>query len=105
MIGLGQESEIEEITLQPEIWGHDAAYHEAGHCMKWPYSVNVRILWSRPAKGAVILWMFCLKSFTFLKPSEIQLYYDMVQFVCASANILLRIPESLRMGTSSTKCP
>ena len=43
MIGLGSEDEIEEITLQPEIWWHDVAYHEADHCMKWPHSANVCI--------------------------------------------------------------
>ena len=31
MKGLGQEDDIEEITLQPEIWWHDAIYHEADH--------------------------------------------------------------------------
>ena len=34
MIGLGQEDEIEEIILQPEIWWHDAVYHEMDHCSK-----------------------------------------------------------------------
>ena len=34
MIGLGQEEEIKEITLRPEIWWHDAVYHEEDHCMK-----------------------------------------------------------------------
>ena len=29
MIGLGQEDEIKEILLGPEIWCHDAVYHEA----------------------------------------------------------------------------
>ena len=62
MIGLGQEDEIEEITLQPEIWWHDAVYHEADHCMKWPHLANVCIFWSRPAEGAVVLWT----SFSFL---------------------------------------
>ena len=56
MIGLDQEDEIKEITLQPEIWWHDAVYHEADHCMKQPYSANVRIFWSRPAEDAVVLW-------------------------------------------------
>ena len=54
MIGLGQEDEI-EITLRPEIWWHDAGYHEVDHCMKWPHPANVRIFWSRPAVGAVVL--------------------------------------------------
>ena len=44
MIGLGQEDEIEEIILRPEIWWPDAVYHEADHCMKWPHSSNV--LWT-----------------------------------------------------------
>ena len=43
MMGLGQEDEIEEITLRPEIWWHDAVYHEGDHCMKWPHSAYVRI--------------------------------------------------------------
>ena len=43
VIGLGKENEIEEITLWPEIWWHDTLYHEADHCMKWPYSANVCI--------------------------------------------------------------
>ena len=48
MIGLGQEDEIVEITLQSEIWWHDVICHEVGHCMKWPHSSNVRILsWPR----------------------------------------------------------
>ena len=41
MKGLGQEVEIEEITLRPEIWWHDVVYHEVDHCMKWPHSANV----------------------------------------------------------------
>ena len=41
MIGLGHE--IEEITLRPEIWWHDAVYHEVDHCKKWTHSANVRI--------------------------------------------------------------
>ena len=43
MIGLGQEDEIEEITLRPEIWWHDAVYHETDDCMKWLHSFNVCI--------------------------------------------------------------
>ena len=35
MIGLGQEDEIEEITLRSEICGHDAVCHEVDHCIKW----------------------------------------------------------------------
>ena len=31
-------------------WYHDAVYHEAEHCMKWPHSANVCIFWSRPSK-------------------------------------------------------
>ena len=31
---LGQKDEIKEVTLRPEIWWHDAVYHEADHCMK-----------------------------------------------------------------------
>ena len=30
---LRKEDEIKEIILQPEIWLHDAIYHEAEHCM------------------------------------------------------------------------
>ena len=41
MIGLGQEDQIEEITLRPDMWWSDAIYHEADHCMKWPYSAKV----------------------------------------------------------------
>ena len=59
MIGLGQEDEIEEITLWPEIWRHDAVCHEADHCMKLPHSANVCIFWFRLAKGAVVLWTSC----------------------------------------------
>ena len=59
MIGLGQEDEIEEITLRPEIWWHDVVHHEADHCMKWPYSASVCIFWSRPAEGVVVLWTSC----------------------------------------------
>ena len=46
--------------IRPEIWWHDAVYHEADHCMKWPHSANVRIFWFRPAEGAVVLWTSCL---------------------------------------------
>ena len=46
---LGQEDEIGEITLQPEIWCHDTVYHEMDHCMKWPHSTDVRIFLSQPA--------------------------------------------------------
>ena len=63
MIGLGQEDEIEEITLRPEIWWHDVVYHEADHCIKWPHSANIRIFWSRPAEGAV-LWTSCFKCYS-----------------------------------------
>ena len=56
MIGVGQEDEIEEITLQPEIWWHDVIYHEEDQCMKWPQSIDFHIFWSRLAEGAVILW-------------------------------------------------
>ena len=41
MIDLGEEDEIEEITLRSEIWWHDAIHHEADRCMKWPYSANI----------------------------------------------------------------
>ena len=34
MMGLGQEDEIEEITIWPGIWWHDVVYHEVDHCMK-----------------------------------------------------------------------
>ena len=50
MIGLGQEDESEEITLQPEICWHDVIYHKADHCMNWPHSANVGIFWSRPGR-------------------------------------------------------
>ena len=49
-----------EITLWPEIWWHDAVYHEVDHYLKWLRSANVRIFWSRPAEGAVILWTSCV---------------------------------------------
>ena len=51
MKGLAQEDEIDEITLRPDIW-----WHEAYHCKKWPHSDNVRSFWSRPAAGAVAVW-------------------------------------------------
>ena len=57
---MGQEDEIEEITLRPEIWRHDVIYHEADHCMKWPHSANVHVFWSRPAEVAVVLWTSCI---------------------------------------------
>ena len=59
MIGWGQEYEIEEITLRPEICWHDADYHEVDQCMKWPHSANFCTFWSLPAEGAVILWKSC----------------------------------------------
>ena len=59
MIGLGQEDEIEESTLRPEIWWDDVIYHEVDHCMKWPHSANIHIFWSRPAKGDVVPWTSC----------------------------------------------
>ena len=43
MIGMGQEPEIDEITLWPEIWWLDVIYHKVDHCMKWPHSANVHI--------------------------------------------------------------
>ena len=51
--------EIEEITLRPEIWWHDAVYHQLAHCMKWTHLVNIHIFWSRPAEGALVLWTSC----------------------------------------------
>ena len=57
IIGLGQEDEMEEITLWPEIWWHDVVYHEADCCMKWPRSANFSL--SRPAEGAFVLWTSC----------------------------------------------
>ena len=59
MMGLGKKDGIEKITLQPEIWWHDVLYHEADHYLKWPHPGNVRIFWSRPAEGAVVLWKYC----------------------------------------------
>ena len=59
MMGLGQEDEIEDLTLRPEIWCHDAVSRNAYHCMKWPHSANVKIFRSRPSEGAVILWTSC----------------------------------------------
>ena len=59
VIGLGQEDEIEEITLCLEVWWHDAVYHEVDYCMKWPSSANIRIFWSWPADDAVIFWTSC----------------------------------------------
>ena len=61
MIGLGQEVEIEEITLRPEIWWHDTVYHEADHCIKWPHFANVHIFWFLLAEGAVVIWTSCLQ--------------------------------------------
>ena len=43
MIDFDLEDEIEELTLRPEIWWHDAVYHETDHCVKWPHSANVCI--------------------------------------------------------------
>ena len=55
MIGFDQEDESDKkITLQPEIW-----YHEADHCFKRPRSADAHIFWSRPAEGTVVLWMSC----------------------------------------------
>ena len=50
----------EKITLRPEIWWHDAMYHEADHYLKWPGSAKVLVFWYRPTKGAVVLWMSCV---------------------------------------------
>ena len=58
-IGLGQEYEIKEITLRPEIWWHDAVFHETDQCVKLPHAANVFIFWSRPAEDAVVLWTSC----------------------------------------------
>ena len=60
MIGLGQDDEIVEITLRPEIWYYDAIYHEAHHCMKWQHSDNVHIFWSQATQCAVVLWTSCV---------------------------------------------
>ena len=57
---LGPGRWIEEITLRPEIWWHDAD-HEADHCMKCPHSANVRIFWFQPAEGAVVLRTSCCR--------------------------------------------
>ena len=55
IIGLGQEDEIEEIALQPEM-----RWHEADHCMKLPHSAaNFCIFWSRLDEGFVVLWTSC----------------------------------------------
>ena len=43
MIGIGKVDEIEEITLRPEIWWHDAVCHNVDHRMKWPHLVDVHI--------------------------------------------------------------
>ena len=46
-------------------WGNQimawnlVAWCIADHCMKWAYSANVRIFWSRAAEGAVVLWTTC----------------------------------------------
>ena len=48
---------FEEITIRPEIGWHNLVYHEGELCMKWPYSANVCIFWSRPVEGAVVLWL------------------------------------------------
>ena len=69
-IDLGHDDEIEEIQLRPEIWWHDAVYHEADHCMKWPYSAYVCIFWYRTAEGAVVLW-----TSSFALPRAIELIF------------------------------
>ena len=66
-IGFGQGDEIEEMTLRPENWWHDPVYHDADHCMKWPHLANIRIFWSMPVEGAVVLWTSC--SFLFVRAS------------------------------------
>ena len=55
----------EETTLWPEIWWHDATYHEADHYLKWPCSDNVCIFCFWTAKGAVVLWMACYSQYHF----------------------------------------
>ena len=55
MICLGQEDGIEEIILQTGIRWHDAVSNELDHCMKGPHSAIIRIFWSRPVEGAVVL--------------------------------------------------
>ena len=48
-----------EIWWHPEIWWHDAMYRGADHYLKWSRPANVRIFWSRPAEGVVVLWTYC----------------------------------------------
>ena len=48
-------SKCEEIISWPEIWLHDAMYHEADHYLKWRCSASVCFIWSRSAQGAVVL--------------------------------------------------
>ena len=48
-----------EIWWHPEIWWHDEMYRGADHYLKWPRPANVRIFWSRPAEGVVVLWTYC----------------------------------------------
>ena len=38
MLGLGQEDGVEDMILQPEIWWHNAVYHEADHSMKYSHT-------------------------------------------------------------------
>ena len=70
MLPLGQEDKIEEIILRPAIWWYDVVYQEVNHCMKWPHSANVRIFWSRPAEGAVVLWTSCFLIFSCAKQTN-----------------------------------
>ena len=41
-------------------WWHDAVYHEVGHYFELSRSANIRISWSRPAEGAVVLGTSCI---------------------------------------------
>ena len=106
MIGLGQEDEIEEITLWPEIWWHDAVYHVADHCMKWPHSANVCIFWSRPAEGAVVLWTSYFTStieWTGMNlcdfiPNNLHVVYVVTQFIYVfQKEYTIKIKQSLTL--------
>ena len=50
MIGLAQEDD-------------DAIYHEADRCMNWSHLAYVRIYWSLPTEGVVVLWTSCFICF------------------------------------------
>ena len=68
----------------------DAVYHEADHYLKWPHSANVRIFWSRPAEGAVVLWKSCI---------------NCGHRCCRLYQILLNIPATIASNHIHISCP